>query len=202
MSVARSADARDRGRLKFAELRPELWDDLVDLFGLDRGASGGCWCMWWRLSSSEYEALERSERRAALKAIVDKGPPPGLLAYRDDQAIGWCAVGPRETLPKLARSRISRPFSNSSGVWFINCFYVRSGFRSGGLMSGLLDAAIAMARKRDAKIIEACPIEPNRKLQWGEGFVGIASIFAGAGFEEVARRSPTRPLMRLDLRPD
>lgn len=185
--------------VSFTPLTPERWDDLVDLFGPERGASSGCWCMWWRLSSGEFSSLERAQRRDAFRAIVEQGPPPGILAYDDGKAIGWCAVGPRETLPKLARSRVSRAAGDAPGVWFVSCFYVRSGCRGDGLMAPLLAAAVRFAGEQGAQVIEACPIEPKRKLQWGEGFVGVHQVFEGAGFEEVARRSPTRPLMRLVL---
>ena len=67
-------------------------------------------------------------------------------------------------------------------------------------MRRLLDGAVAFAKKGGAAAVEACPIETDRKLIWGEGYVGIASVFRAAGFEEVARRSPTRPLMRKQLR--
>jgi GNAT superfamily N-acetyltransferase len=81
----------------------------------------------------------------------------------------------------------------------VNCFYIRSNARRQGLMRILLDGAVAFAAGQGAVIIEACPIETARKLIWGEGYVGLAPVFRAAGFEEVARRSPTRPLMRLTI---
>ena len=66
-------------------------------------------------------------------------------------------------------------------------------------MRTLLDGALAFAAKQRAAVVEACPLETERKLIWGEGYVGIASVFHAAGFKEVARRSKTRPLMRLEL---
>ena len=173
------------------------WDDLVDLFGPERGANSGCWCMWWRMTARDFEAASREDRRDAFKAVVADGPPPGLLAYHDGQAVGWCAVGPRPTLPRIGRSRVAKPVEGGDGVWFVSCFYIRSGHRKSGLMAALLEAAVDYAVEQGANMIEACPIDPARTLQWGEGFVGIASVFRAAGFEEIARRSPNRPLMRL-----
>ena len=57
--------------------------------------------------------------------------------------------------------------------------------------------AVGFAGDNCSRTVEACPIEPARPLIWGEAFVGIASVFRQAGFDEVARRSPTRPLMRI-----
>ncbi len=175
----------------------DRWDDLVDLFGPERGANSGCWCMWWRMTARDFEAASRDERRDLFKAVVAAGPPPGLIAYQGGQAVGWCAVGPRPTLPRIGRSRVAKPVAGGEDSWFISCFYIRSGHRKIGLMAALLQAAVDHAAAQGATMIEACPIDPQRKLQWGEGFVGIASVFRAVGFEEIARRSPARPLMRL-----
>ena len=68
-------------------------------------------------------------------------------------------------------------------------------------MKVLANAAIAYARSKRARALDACPIEADRPLMWGDGFVGIASVFCDLGFTEIARRSPRRPLMRLTLKP-
>jgi hypothetical protein len=183
-------------------LTSDRWDDLVDLFGPERGANSGCWCMWWRMSRADWKALPREEKRDRFRAIVDAGPPPGVLAYEGPLAVGWCAVGPRETLPRMNASRVAAPLDGVDGVdgvWAVNCFYVRSGYRRRGLMRVLLDGGIAFAATAGAAALEACPIELNRKPVWGEGYVGIAPVFRDAGFVEVARRSPTRPFMRMSF---
>jgi predicted GNAT family acetyltransferase len=174
------------------------WDDLVALFGPERGAHAGCWCMWWRMTSAAFEQASRTERRDGFRAIVQSGAPTGVLAYEGKIPVGWCAVGPRETLPKLMRSRVAKPLdADIDTVWMINCFFIDRSHREAGLMRVLIDGAVDYARKYGARIIEACPIEPARPLIWGEAFVGIASVFQQTGFHEIARRSPTRPLMRI-----
>ena len=177
-------------------LTPDRWDDLVDLFGPERGASSGCWCMWWRMPRADWKAVPRAEKRDRFRAIVEAGPPPGVLAYDGGQAVGWCAVGPRETLPRMNGSRVAAPLDTTDGVYAVNCFYIRTGYRGQGLMRVLLDGAMALAAEQGAVAVEACPLDTDRKLVWGEGFVGLAPVFRAAGFEEVARRSATRPLMR------
>ena len=155
--------------------------------------------MWWRLAGPDWKAVPRDDKRDRFRAIVEAGPPPGILAYHGNQAVGWCAVGPRATLPRLNASRVARPLDGIDGVWAVNCFYIRSGNRRQGLMRILLDGAVTFAAGQGAAIVEACPMETARKLIWGEGYVGLAPVFRAAGFEEVARRSPTRPLMRLTI---
>lgn len=186
--------------LTFAPLSPPLWPAMEDLFGVERGASGGCWCLWPRMTSAEYQHSSRETRKTAFRALVDGGAATGVLAFAGDTAVGWCGVAPRAGLNRMQRSRVTGPDGPDDDVWLIHCFYVRRGHRGQGLMSRLIEAATAHARDSGARAVEACPIEPARPLQWGEGFVGIASAYAGLGFREVARRSPTRPLLRKDLR--
>jgi GNAT superfamily N-acetyltransferase len=187
---------RPDGELRMEPLTPDRFGDLVDLFGPERGANSGCWCMWWRTSAADWKATPRAERRERFRRIVEAGPPPGILAYEGGRAVGWCAVGPRKTLPRLNRSRIAAPPPGGEEAWAVNCFFVRAGRRRAGLTRALLDAAVGFAARSGARLVEGCPLETDRKLMWGEGFVGVGSVFRAAGFEEIARRSPARPLMR------
>lgn len=191
-------------RLTFHPLTPERWSDLVDLFGPERGACAGCWCMWPRVRGVEFKAMDKAARRAAFRRIVERGPPPGLLAYAGGIAVGWVAVGPRVSVKRFDTGKNSRPVdedaADSDRDWAVTCFYVRSANRGDGLMAELAREAIAYARKNRARRVDVCPIEPTRTLIWGEAFVGIASVFRALNFAEVARRSPKRPLMRFDLR--
>jgi GNAT superfamily N-acetyltransferase len=182
------------------QLTAERWDDLVALFGPERGAQGGCWCMWWRMTSTEFESMSRESRRDAFHALVKANAPTGVLAYDGRKPVGWCAAGPRESLPKLMRSRVAKPVDgDAEKVWMINCFFIERAYRGQGLSRTLIDGAIAMARAHGGSAIEACPLDTDRQLMWGEGFVGLAKTFREAGFAEVARRAPTRPLVRMAL---
>src|SRR5688572_20989330 len=91
--------------LRFEPLTPDRWPDVVKLFG-PRGACGGCWCMVWRRTQAEWKRGKGSGNRAAFRRVVRKGPPPGILAYVDGEAVAWCAVAPREAYVQLARSRV------------------------------------------------------------------------------------------------
>ena len=186
-------------------LTVDRWADLEDLFGPERGANSGCWCMWPRVSGVAFKTMAREDRKAALHAIVAAGPPPGLLAYEGEMAVGWCAVGPRVSLARFQSAKTSRlddglDETAMSPIYAIGCFFIRPGYRKRGLTRRLTTEAIAYARAEGAAAIDVCAIEPQKKLSWGEGFVGIASVFTALGFEEIARRSPHRPLMRLTLR--
>ncbi|NOZ63219.1 MAG: GNAT family N-acetyltransferase [Calditrichaeota bacterium] len=178
-------------------LTPERWDDFLQLFG-PRGACGGCFCMWWRLSAREFENQKGDGNREAMKQLVFSGIQPGILLYIENKAIGWCSLGPRDHFPRLQRSRILKPIDNLP-VWSIVCFFIHKNYRRKGMSSRLLNGAIELARSNNARIIEAYPIDTIENYPAAFAFTGIAGIFRKAGFKEVARRSPKRPIMRLKL---
>jgi GNAT superfamily N-acetyltransferase len=186
-------------------LTPERWPDLEGLFG-PRGATGGCWCMWFRLKRSKFEEQKGEGNRLAFKTIVESGEIPGLIAYQIDEStmepgepIGWISIAPREAFPVLERSRIAKRVDDQP-VWSIVCFYVSKAHRGKGLMVKLISAAVEYARRKGAKIIEGYPVEP-KKDEAPDVFLyhGMASSFRKAGFVEVERRSETRLFMRYYL---
>jgi GNAT superfamily N-acetyltransferase len=151
--------------------------------------------MWWRLPRADLERQRGEANRQALKALVDAGQVLGLLAYMEGRPVGWCAVGPRESYPALARSRILRPVDDQA-VWSVVCFFVDRHTRGQGITGPLLQAAIQYARERRASIVEGYPVEPQGRSADAFVYTGLASTFRKAGFIEVARRSETRPVMR------
>ncbi|GAB4395109.1 MAG: GNAT family N-acetyltransferase [Anaerolineae bacterium] len=176
---------------------PDRWADLEALFG-PRGAVGGCWCMFFRLPSREFEANKGEANRRAMQGIVERGEVPGILAYVDGQPAGWCSIAPREAFPRLERSRVAKRVDDLP-VWSVVCFFVQRPYRRQGVGVALLEAAVEYARSQGAHIIEAYPVEAAGDMPDVYAYYGLAETFRRAGFVEVARRSPTRPLMRLTL---
>jgi len=182
-------------KLEIYPLTPARWHDLESLFG-ERGACGGCWCMFWRLTRSEYERKKGAGNRRAFKRIVESGPPPGLLAYTGGKPAGWCAIGPREDYPTLERSRVLARIDDEP-AWSVTCFFVAKPFRRQGITVRLLEAAADFARKHGARIVEGYPVEPKRgRMPDVFAYTGLPSAYRKAGFVEVLRRSETRPIMR------
>ncbi|MEE9288246.1 MAG: GNAT family N-acetyltransferase [Bacteroidota bacterium] len=180
--------------LKFHPLTAKRWHDVELLFG-DRGACGGCWCMWWRLKRSKFEKQKGPGNRRALKKIVNSGEVPGIIAYVGAQPVAWCAIASRERLLALERSRVLKRVDDKP-VWSVVCFFVSKPFRRRRMTVRLLRAAVVYARKHGVKVVEGYPVE--LKTQWPDTFAytGLAPAFAEAGFKEVMRRSKTRPIMR------
>ncbi len=179
-------------------LTPERWSDIERLFG-KTGACGGCWCMWWRLTHSEFERRKGTSNKRAFKKIVQAGGEPGLIAYDADEPVGWCAVQSREAFPRLDRSRILKRIDEEP-VWSIVCLFVAREYRQRGVSRILLEAAVKHAARCGARIVEGYPVEPKKeRMPDAFAWTGLASSFRAAGFVEVARRSPTRPIMRFIL---
>jgi len=182
--------------LCFFPLTSERWSDFEALFGV-RGACGGCWCTYWFLPRSQFEAGKGPGNRQAIKEIVDAERCPGLLAYLGEQAVGWCALAPREAYPVLERSRVLKRVDDLP-VWSVVCFFVARQFRRKGVTVGLLKAAVEYAASHGARILEGYPVEPKKggDVPAPFAYTGLASAFRRAGFVEVLRRSETRPIMR------
>jgi len=181
--------------LDILPLTKKRWADFETLFG-ERGACGGCWCMLWRLTRKEFEQQKGKANREAMKAIVESGKKPGLLAYSGKQPVAWCSVAPRESFPALERSRILK-IVDDQPVWSISCFFIHKDYRKQGLSVRILEAAVEYVRKQGGKIVEGYPIEPKKgKTADVFAWTGLASFFKKAGFVECERRSETRPIMR------
>jgi GNAT superfamily N-acetyltransferase len=187
-----------RRGLHCVPLTIERWGDFETLFG-PRGACGGCWCMYPRLTAGEFSRSKGAGNKKSMKALVKGGTTPGIIAYEGEMPVGWCAFGPRESYIRLSTSRILKPVDNSP-VWSVVCLFVARSHRRQGVSVALLKSAASHARKQRAQLLEGYPHEV-RSDHAPDAFVwtGIASAFREAGFTEVARRSERRPIMRLAL---
>jgi len=181
-------------KLGVRPLTRERWPDFVKLFG-PRGACAGCWCTWWRLARPEFDAGKGDTNRRRQERYVKAGNLAGLLAYAGDEPVGWVAIEPREAYPRLARSRTLAPVDDRP-VWSITCFFVARPHRGKGLTRALIEAAVRFARSRGATIVEAYPTEYRSDVADAWVYTGAASTFRALGFEEVARRSRSRPIVR------
>jgi GNAT superfamily N-acetyltransferase len=179
-------------------LTPDRWGGLERLFGPERGAVAGCWCTWFMLTRPAWERHGRAGRKALFRALVDRGPPPGVLAYDGPDPVGWCAVACRAAYPVVERSRVTRPLDGRP-AFAVTCFYLAPRRRRQGLMRPLIAAAVELARAQGAALVEAYPLDPPAGERPSGAFKGIAAPFRELGFVEVARRSPARPILRREL---
>ncbi len=179
-------------------LTPERWDNLTALFG-ERGAYGGCWCMWWRQTSAEVNANAGERNRALFQALVHAGRVPGLLAYRDGIPVGWCSVAPRAEFGRVLRSPNLRPIDDAQPVWAIVCFYIDRAHRGQGVATALLRAAVDHAAANGARLVEGDPIDTDGARRDAAIYTGTRPMFLAAGFKVVARRKASRPIVRYTI---
>ena len=185
------------------ELRPaaaDRWDDLADLFRR-RGPRGGtpivagCWCQFWHLRGKAYGEGLGAPNRRRLRAELRCSPPPGLLAYEDEVAVGWCRVGPRERFDRLEASpRLARV--DDLPAWSVVCFYVHPSAKRQGVASALLDAATAFAARHGAPAVEAYPVDAGHPNI--DAYTGYLPMFLAAGFD-VVRPAGRRTVVRRRL---
>lgn len=173
----------------------ERWPDLVELF--DRPIVRTCFCMYYRKAGDT--GAGRTNRQA-MKALVDSGSVPGLIGYEDGVPMAWVSLGPREDYARLRRSPITKPVDDRP-AWSIVCFFVAREARGGGLSEQMLQAAVEYARSHGARLIEAYPVDAEGRSHPDSMFHGAKSMYDRAGFTEVARRRPTRPVVRKALTP-
>lgn len=187
-------------QLIFHPLDTEHWDDLVTLFGKDRGC-GGCWCMWWRLSRADFQRMIGDPNRQAFASLAKSGAPLGLLGYFDEKPVGWIAIAPREHYSSLERSRILKRVDNQP-VWSITCIFINRGARHSGMTTELIRAAVKYAASQGAECVEAYPvIRGDKPISDANAYTGYSSTYLKLGFIEAGRNSPGRPIMRFSLKP-
>lgn len=183
-------------------ITPERFEDFADVVNRTRRVDH-CWCLSHRLTTAEIEGLGGGSRERAMRRLCEGDHPPGVVTYRDGEPVGWCNIGPRAEITRLARSRLIRPVDELP-VWSIVCVVVRAGHRREGVTAPLLEGAVAYAASHGAPAVEAYPVDPPDRMDVTMAFVGTKSMFERAGFrvlgttDAVASGMP-RLVMRRDL---
>ena len=152
--------------------------------------------MFWKLPHRDFELLAGTGTHQMQKSLVEQGLEPGILAYDGDIPVGWVALEPRSEYPRLARSRVLKPVDQAD-VWSVTCFFTARAYRRRGVTVELLKEALKFAASKGAKIVEGYPVEPHGNSAPAVFvYTGLPGAFLKAGFSEVARFSPTRPIFR------
>ena len=186
------------------EVRPAtVFDDVATLVGPKKPTSNVCFCLSYRIGSKENVALKGTARADRVRELCHQDPPPGVIAYLDDEPVGWAAVYPRRDT-SFARNRLI-PHIDDLDVWSLWCLRVRPGHRKQGISHALIEGSVAYAKKRGAPAIEGYPVD-NRgeKVNLTMAYVGTRRLFEDAGFTKAADTDSVldgfpRVLMRLDL---
>lgn len=182
------------------------WDALADLFARRGGGDARfCWCLWWRVRARDFGPPAANRER--LHALVEAGPPPGLVALEEGRAVGWVGLAPRPAFERLERSRVI-PRVAGPTPWAIACFVVAADARRRGIASALLAAAVEHARDAGAPAVEGYPVDPlaapGVRVGDAAAYNGTRSMFERAGFHLAAATTSVsggaaRVVMRREL---
>ncbi len=186
------------------EVRPAtVFDDVATLVGPKKPTSNVCWCLSYRIPSTENLALRGPARGDRVRELMEQGPP-GVLAYEGDEVVGWAAVHPRGDTAFATNRKI--PHIDDLEVWSVWCIRVRPGHRGQGISHALLAGAVDFARANGAPAVEGYPVDnKGEKVDLTMAYVGTRELFQRAGFRKAADTDSVsngfpRVLMRLDLR--
>ncbi|AKU14887.1 GNAT family N-acetyltransferase [Luteipulveratus mongoliensis] len=196
------------GQLRIVPANEADWSDLEAIFGTS-AQPARCWCRRFKLQPGESFGNTPAEVRADhLRQQTACGDPDapvtsGIVAYLDDEPVGWCAVEPRPEYDGLVRV-FRVPWDgrdedkSDAGIWAITCLLVRRGHRRRGVSRAMAAAAVDFARERGARALEAYPITTTAVIQ-DELLVGTVPTFANAGLAVVHQPSKRRVVMRIDF---
>lgn len=177
------------------------FEDFADVINPNRRANH-CWCLSHRLRTKDIEEVGPA-REDAMRALSRRRIPPGVVTYRDGVLVGWCNIGPRADIPRVANSKLIRAVDDVP-VWSIVCVVVRGGHRKQGVTAQLIEGAVQFAAEHNAPAVEAYPVDPPGRMDTTMAFVGTRSMFERAGFtvigetDAVASKMP-RLVMRRGL---
>lgn len=173
-------------------------EDLNSLFCTNKHTEK-CWCMWYIISVKAFHAGGAKQNRTKLTQLaLTEHAPVGILAYRDSEPVGWCAVGPRERYARAIKTPtyMQKTEDIYSNVWLVPCFFVRSEARGLGVCKSLLEAAIQLANKHAAEAIDGFPFTSEKRRSSSQIHVGFESTFLACGFEPIRRPTQSRVVMR------
>ncbi len=161
------------------------FEDVAALVGPKKPTSNVCFCLSYRIGSKENNALRGAARAERVRELCEHEPAPGVIAYLEDEPVGWAAVHPRAAT-SFARNRLI-PHIDDLDVWSVWCFRVRPGYRKQGIMHALIEGAVEHARASGAPAIEGYPVDNgDERVNQTMAYVGTRRLFEEAGFAKAA----------------
>lgn len=153
------------------------WNDFVSLMQTDAQCSE-CWCLNHRAPSGCPTGTDAKEK---MKVLTAEQRVHGLLAYQNNDCIGWVAVDP---MSELIGHDLQ--LTGKDKEWSIHCLFVRDGFRGQGISTQLIQAAVKYAKEKGATLVSAFPIPHENRTQFPVNeaeFSGRFSTYQKLGFK-------------------
>jgi len=178
--------------LAIRPLTPPRWKDLEALFGDVARAAAVVHVLAPALARCSSGRRQRQPPGLRKLGAEGRSPRPHRLEGR--RRWDGARYAPRAAIPRWRGPASSGPLTASPPVWSVSCLFVARPSGSGEVSTRLLEAAADYAppaRRWDRRGLSGRAARQGGRTRSS----GPASRprFAGAGFQEVARRSKTRP---------
>src|SRR3954447_17426308 len=171
MVGSRMRNRNQRSAVRVAPATAQQWPQLGRVFGPREKDPNSCWCQ-------RFVRHEEPDNRSALHREVEQaGVSVGLLAYLNNDAVGWTRVVPRSTLPGVTENRaLARIVDDDPDAWWVSCFVVRREHRGSGVGAALLEAAVDWAAQHGASVLDGHPVDTHGLT---DGTASPSAIFTG-----------------------
>lgn len=136
-----------------------------------------CWCLNHRVPSGCPTGVGAQSK---MQELVSQNRAHGLLAYWNQECVGWIAID-----PMLDLVGHDCQATGKAGEWSIHCIFIKGEFRRRGFSVRLIEAAIKYASAKGARWISAFPIPEANRARFPENeaeFSGRFSTFKKLGF--------------------
>ncbi len=143
-----------------------------------------CWCLNHREPAGCPTGKVAQEK---MKTLTATEKVSGLLAFKDQECIGWIAIDPMSEL-----NGHDCQASGKENEWSIHCLFIKEGFRGIGISKLLIQSATQYAKENGASIISAFPIPEDKRNKFPANeaeFSGRFSTYIKLGFRPIGEPS-------------
>ena len=176
-------------KLIIKELTPGLLEDFLHFF--DRIAFSnnpewaGCYCHFYHFTGNmeQWGECTKEHNRNATEQLIKKGIMTGLLAFVNEEPVGWCNVNSKDIYEKTPIDL--EPTDVPEGkIASVVCFLIAPAYRKKGVARKLLSYATKTLREKGYGWIEAYP-RKGIDLSDAHSYHGPISLFSSEGYSVV-----------------
>ena len=131
----------------------------------------------------QWGECTKDYNRSATEDLIKKGIMRGLLAFIDDEPIGWCNVNSKDLYEKIPID-IAFKDTPKGTIASVVCFLIAPNYRKKGVARKLLTYAANMLKEKGFDWIEAYP-RKGEDLSDAHSYHGPISLFSSEGFSVI-----------------
>ena len=180
------------------KLSPNLMDDYLNFFDniafTDNPDWSYCYCHFPHAphDTCKWQDIPKEENRKAVIDLINSGKKQGLVAYDNNQPIGWCNAGPRINIS--IGPDYDEPKADEIGS--TTCFIIAKEYRRKGVARLLLKTALEVFKTQGFKYAEGYPLKDMQgeaHNHWGP-----KELYLSEGFKQYTTEDDMI-VMRKDL---